>query len=192
VTRSVQSIEAFRGASRTVDENYYGFGRGAKRATKGAARREFVVKLRGGGKGELTSFSEVPLDVEQACGTRGRVPVKVTVNGVTYRSSMSPLGGGRHVIPVRSDRAEKAGVQAGDRVRVALERDTGARVVKPPPELARALSKNRAAKAGWDRCSYTQKKEHAESIREAKRAETRVRRVARAIQALARAKPAKR
>lgn len=163
----------------------------ARRVTQRAARREFVVKLRGGGKGELTAFIEVPLDVEQAFGERGRVPVKVTVNGVTYRSSMSPTGGGRHVIPLRGDRAEKAGVQAGDRVRVALERDTGARVVKPPPELARALSKNRAAQAAWDRSSYTHQKEYAESIRGSKKDETRARRVAKAVEQLARAKRGK-
>ena len=163
---------------------------GVRKRPHAATRHEFEVMLRGGRKGELAGWIEVPLDVEEVFGTRGRVPVKVTVNGLTYRSSMSPMGG-CHVIPVRRDRAEAAEVRAGDRVSVAVERDTAARVVRPPPELARALAKNKAAKAAWDRCSYTHKREYADSIREAKKDDTRARRVRKAIEVLSSGKPRK-
>jgi tRNA threonylcarbamoyladenosine biosynthesis protein TsaE len=189
LAEALASPEARRAATKGRSEARPTTG-GVRKRPQAAKRHEFEVMLRGGRKGELAGWIEVPFDVEEVFGTRGRVPVKVTVNGLTYRSSMSPMGG-CHVIPVRRDRAEAAEVRAGDRVSVAVERDTAARVVKPPPELARALAKNKAAKTAWDRCSYTHKREYAESIREAKKDETRARRVERAIAMLASGKSRK-
>ncbi|MHB8872181.1 MAG: YdeI/OmpD-associated family protein [Myxococcaceae bacterium] len=95
----------------------------------------------------------------------------------------SPMGG-CHVIPVRRERAAAAKVRAGDRVKVTLERDTAPRIVRPPPALAKALSKSKAARATWDRYSYSHKKEYADWIREAKKDQTRSLRVKKAIAVL--------
>jgi hypothetical protein len=147
-------------------------------------RRSFEVILKGGKKGELAGWIEVPFSVEELFGTRGRVPVKVTVNGLTYRSSMSNMGGGCHIIPVRRDRAEKANARAGEKVSVTIEHDTAKRTVTPPKELKALLAKNAKAKAGWDAFSFTHKREWAEAIRDAKRPETKQKRLAQAIAAL--------
>ena len=78
-----------------------------------------------------------------------------------------------------------AGVEGGQTVSMTMERDTEPRVITPPAELARALKTNKAARAAWDKLSYTHRKEHARAVEEAKRPETRERRVERAVAELA-------
>lgn len=80
---------------------------------------------------------------------------------------------------------ETAGVRAGDTVSVTLERDTEPRVVTPPADFARALETSEAARATWERLSYTHRREYAEHIEEAKRPETRQRRIEKSIRLLA-------
>ncbi len=120
-------------------------------------------------------FFEVPFDVKQEFG-KARPPVKVSVNGYTYRSTVSVYGG-RYYLPVRRERREEAGLRAGDIIGVTVALDTEERTVMPPPELFAAFKKNGAAKERWKELSYTQKKEHADAILQAKRSETRARRV---------------
>src|SRR5215472_18575541 len=128
-------------------------------------------------------FFEVPFDVKKEFG-KARPPVKVSVNGHTYRSTVSVYGG-KYYLPVRSERRDAAGLKHGDIIRVTVALDTAARTVQPPPELSAAFAKNSAAKAQWQKLSYTHKKEHANAIREAKKPETRARRVQKTLQMLA-------
>jgi hypothetical protein len=128
----------------------------------------------------------IPLDVPEEFGTRGRVPVRGTLNGAPFRSTLAPYGG-RHYLPVNRALREAAGAKAGDTIDVALARDTEPRVVEAPPDLARALKKSKAAAAKWERLSYSHKREYAEAILEAKKPETRARRVAGAVAQLSRA-----
>jgi hypothetical protein len=148
-------------------------------------KQKFLATLAGGEKGQLGGWIEIPFSVEEVFGTRARVPVKVSVNGFRFRSSMSPMGSGHHAIPVRRERCETAGVRPGQTVHVVLERDTAARIVRPPPALAKALSRNGRAQAGWRASSYTHKKEYADWIRGAVQKETQKRRLAKVIAALA-------
>lgn len=152
-------------------------------------KHQFEVTLQGGEKGQLGGWIEVPLDVEELYGTRGRVPLKVTLNGFTYRSSMSPMGMGCHVIPVRQERLDKAKVRPGQKVKVTIEKDVAARVVRAPADLAAALTGSAKASAKWKASSYTHRKEYADWIRGAKQEETRARRVKKAIELLASGKP---
>ncbi|MBI3762267.1 MAG: YdeI/OmpD-associated family protein [Chloroflexi bacterium] len=62
-----------------------------------------------------------------------------------------------------------------------MERDENPRVVKVPPDLARALKANRAAKAAWDRLGCTHRQEYTLAVTEARKPETRVRRVEKTI-----------
>ena len=142
--------------------------------------KRFKAKLGSEGPGSL--FIEVPFDVKAAFG-KARPPVKVTVNGHTWRSTVSVYGG-RAYLPVRKSNRDAARVTVGDVVSVAIELDTDARTVEPPEELARALAKNARARAGWARLSYSHKREHAEAIDGAKKPETRARRIAKAIEML--------
>lgn len=119
-----------------------------------------------------------------------RAPVKVTLNGYTFRSTIAAMGGDPFV-PLRRSHREAAGLQGGETLEVRLELDTEERVVKPPADLVKAL---KAAPAAWDRwqeLSFTHQREHAEAVEEAKSPETRTRRIARAVEDI-RVRPPKR
>lgn len=148
-----------------------------------AARQTFravIKEHRGGG-----TVVEIPFDVESAFGTRGRVKVRATFDGHPYRGSIVPMGG-RHLLGVLKSIREALGKSAGDSVDVVVELDTEERTVEMPPELAEALSANPAAAEFFDGLAYTYRKEYAHWIAEARRPETRSRRLARAINKLGR------
>jgi Domain of unknown function (DUF1905)/Bacteriocin-protection, YdeI or OmpD-Associated len=142
----------------------------------------FKVKLDGVPGMEAAALS-TPFDVESTFGTRARVPVRGTINGFPYRSSLMPMDGCHRMVVNREIR-EGAGVKAGDTVKVVMERDDAPRTVAPPPQLKKELAKNKTAQANWEKLSYTHKKEMARSIVEVKQEETRVRRLAKVMGAL--------
>ncbi len=123
---------------------------------------------------------EIPFDVPKTFGTRARVPVCGTINGFPYRSSIFPMGG-KHWLVVNRQMREGAKANAGEIVRVHMERDDAPRTVEVPADLARALKASRAAQAAWDKASYTHRKEYVQAIEGAKRPETRARRIEKAI-----------
>jgi Bacteriocin-protection, YdeI or OmpD-Associated/Domain of unknown function (DUF1905) len=112
-----------------------------------------------------------------------RFPVVATVNGYTWRTSVARMGGEFLVGLSRAVRQE-AGVEAGDTVDVELALDTAEREVEVPPALADALAEDSVARGAFDRLAFTHRKEYARWIEDAKREETRDRRVARALQML--------
>ena len=144
------------------------------------AARTFRVRLETENAGSL--FFEVPFDVKAAFG-KSRPPIKVTMNGFTYRSTPAIYAGHTYV-PVRASNRDAAGVKVGDTVTVTLDLDTAARDVKPPPPLARALKKDARARAAWDALSYSHKREHAEAIASAKKPVTRDARLERTLTVL--------
>ena len=141
--------------------------------------KRFRAKL-GGDAGAL--FVDVPFDVKKEFG-KARPPVKVSINGYKYRSTISVYGG-KYYLPVRRERREAAGVKLGDIVEVTIQPDTEIRRVDPPAALSAALARNGPAKAQWERLSYSQKKEYAEAVLGAKKHETQARRIQRIIKAL--------
>ena len=120
-------------------------------------------------------FVELPFDVRKEFG-RARPPVRISINGHSYRSTVCVYGG-KYFVPVRKSNQEAAGVKAGEVVKVMIAADSDVRQVEPPPEIAAVLARNKTAKAQWEKLSYTNKKEHAEAILQAKRPETRERRL---------------
>jgi bacteriocin resistance YdeI/OmpD-like protein/uncharacterized protein DUF1905 len=143
-----------------------------------AERFEAVVGTEGTG-----TFVEVPLDVPAVFG-RVRAPVRVTINGFTWRSTVMRYGE-RYYLPLNARNREGAGVEAGDSVLVEVELDTEKRDVALPADLADALAAAGAREA-WDACSFSHRREWVEAIEEAKRPETRTRRVARAVASISR------
>jgi hypothetical protein len=158
-----------------------------KSAKKATAAKTPVKKFRAlverGEDSEVCAI-HVPFDVEKAFGTRGRVPVRGTVNGAPFRSSLFNMGGG-HFFVVNRKMREAAGVRGGETVPVTVERDTEPRVVNPPADFARALKANKGAGAVWDKLSYTHRREHVEHIEDAKKPETRQRRIEKSVSMLA-------
>jgi len=129
----------------------------------------------------------VPFDPVPVFGET-RAPVTVTLNGYTFRSTIAKMDGATW-IPFRKSNREAAGLDGTETLDVTLALDTAARTVDPPPELAAALKKNAAARAAWAALSYTHQREHAEAITGAKAAETKARRVAKALEMLLAKKP---
>ena len=126
---------------------------------------------------------EVPPEVVESFGAGKRPPVVVTVNGFEYRSTIAPMGG-LFLIPFSSDKRAATGIRGGDPIVVDLELDTAPRTVDVPDDLAAALDATPGAREAWERLSPSHKKAHVTAIEGAKAAETRQRRIAKAIEAL--------
>src|SRR5256714_8073325 len=124
---------------------------------------------------------KIPFDVQKVFGSRARVPVCGTINGFPSRSSVFPMGGGCHFMAVNKETRAGAKAKAGDTITIIMQRDDEPRIITPPPDFARALKANKTAQAAWDKLSYTHKKEIALAIEDAKKPETRARRIEKAI-----------
>jgi|SRR5271156_571338 len=142
----------------------------------------FKAKIEGKEAGVVAAITP-PVDVPEFFGTRGRVPIRGTINGFPFRSSLMPMGG-CHMMPVNKTLREGAGAEPGDMVEVVMERDDEVRNVEPPRVLEKTLAKNKAAKGNWEKLPFTHKKEIAVWIEGAKKEETRERRLAKAMQVL--------
>jgi len=107
-----------------------------------------------------------------------RAPVKVTLNGYTYRSTIAAMGG-PPCVPLRRSNREAAGLEGGETISVTIELDTDTREVRVPVDLVRALKAAAPAWDCWQTLSYSHRREHVEYVERAKKAETRSRRLAR-------------
>jgi hypothetical protein len=110
-----------------------------------------------------------------------RFPVKATVAGHTWRGSVARMKG-EFLLGLNREVREAAGVEAGDEVAVELALDSEERTVEVPPALASALAEDAAAQKLFDGLAYSHRKEFARWVAEAKKEETRERRVAKAIE----------
>jgi hypothetical protein len=119
----------------------------------------------------------VPPEVIAALGSGKRPKVTITLNGYTYRSTVSAYGD-VFMLPLSQEHRAAAGVKAGDEVEVTLALDTEPRTVEVPEDLAAALEEKPGARAAFDALSYTARKEYARQVNEAKAQETRERRIA--------------
>jgi bacteriocin resistance YdeI/OmpD-like protein/uncharacterized protein DUF1905 len=140
----------------------------------GVARKTFTVQLERVQK--TATMFRVPFDLEAAFG-RKRPPVKVTIRGHTWRTTPGVYDGVAY-IGLNKDVRAAAGIDAGDRVRVSIELDTEPRTVTVPDDLRSALAGDDAARAAFEKLSYTHRREYVEWIEEAKRPDTRARRIA--------------
>ena len=133
--------------------------------------------------GKTATGIRVPEKVVASLGPSKRPPVRVTINGHTYRSSVASMGG-QFMLGVSADVRKNAGVAAGDEVDVDIELDTEPREVTVPPDFTNALARDAKASRFFDGLSYSNKQRFVISIEGAKTAETRQRRIAKAISML--------
>jgi hypothetical protein len=138
--------------------------------------------------GPNTTGIPVPDDVLAALDAGKRPAVTVRLGGHTYRSSVASMNGAP-MISLSAENRERAGVSAGDSVDVELELDTAPREVEVPEELASALAASPEAQRTWESLSYSNRRWHVESIQGAKTDETRQRRIAKSVAALAEGRP---
>lgn len=138
----------------------------------------FRTTIELGGK-TATGF-RVPPDVVEALGSGKRPPVRVTLGGHTYRSTVAAYGGD-FMLPLSAENREAAGLAAGDEVEVELELDTAPREVVVPPDFAAALDRDPGARRSFDALSYSDRRRFVLSIDDAKTPETRQRRIDKAV-----------
>jgi hypothetical protein len=147
------------------------------------AKATFRAELRSSGSGGGGHLVEVPDDVIARLGGKGRTPVTATFDGVPYRGSIVKMRGVMMIGVTKAIMAE-ADVEVGDTLTVAVENDDAPRDVEVPPDLSKAFRGAKDAKAEWDRLAFTHQREYVEAILDAKRPETRARRVDTTIEAL--------
>jgi len=140
-----------------------------------------VEGARGGG-----ALVALPGDAAYVLGAKGRLPVVAWFNEIEYRGSTMPTGGGSLCIGISKSVRAAAGVGIGDPVHVRIEIDDAPRTVEIPGDLAAAL-----AAAGltdvFASLSYTHRREHVRAVEDAKRPETRARRIEQTVARLAQA-----
>jgi hypothetical protein len=108
----------------------------------------FVTRIRSEGSG---TFIEVPFDVEKVFGKQ-RAPVRGTINGTSFQSTVAVYGG-RYYLPLKRALRDRAGVASGDKVRISLTRDDRKRRVELPEDFATELE-NGGLRENFDRLSY--------------------------------------
>jgi hypothetical protein len=112
-----------------------------------------------------------------------RAPVRVTLNGYTYRSTIAAMGG-PPCVPLRKSNREAAGLEGGETLEITIDLDSDKREVKPPADFVKALKAAPPAWERWRALSYSHQRERVEGIDQAKKPETRARRIERATRML--------
>jgi uncharacterized protein DUF1905/bacteriocin resistance YdeI/OmpD-like protein len=133
--------------------------------------------------GKTATGIVVPPEVVESLKSGKRPPVRVTINGHTYRSTVSPMAG-EFRLPISAEHRASSGVEVGDEVEVEIEPDTQAREVNVPPDLLEALDRDADAKRFFDGLSFSNKQRIVLSIEGARTSETRLRRITKAISEL--------
>jgi CelD/BcsL family acetyltransferase involved in cellulose biosynthesis len=149
------------------------------------ATKRFTVGLQRVEK--TATMFRIPFDLKEAFG-RARPPVKVTIRGHTWRTTPGVYDGVGYIVVNRSVKAA-TGVDAPDRVRVEMEIDTEPRTVRVPADLREALRADDAAWTAFQKLSFSHRREYVEWVGEAKRPDTRARRIAATVERAAEGLP---
>jgi hypothetical protein len=130
--------------------------------------------------GKTATGIEIPPEVVASLGAGKKPAVRVTIRDHTYRSTVA-VRGARYLVGVSAENRQKAGVSAGDEVDVDIELDAEPREVTVPRDFADALAADAAAARFFDGLSYSQKSWYVLPVEQAKKADTRQRRVEKAM-----------
>lgn len=133
--------------------------------------------------GKTATGIQIPAEVVTGLGSSKRPPVRVTINGHTYRSTIAPMGG-VSMIPISAENRTLAHVNAGDEVEVEVEPDNEPREVNVPPDFLEALDRDADVRRFFEGLSASNKQRLVLSIEGAKTSETRQRRIAKAVETL--------
>lgn len=142
---------------------------------------KFVTKIQRS-KTKNVAGIVVPPEIVEGLGSGKRPPVKVTLNGYTYRSTVASMGG-RFMIGLSSENRQAAGLEGDEELEVGLELDTEPRNTPPPNDLKEALMKARLLEA-FEHAAPSRRKEFVRQVEDAKTLETRQRRIAKVVAAL--------
>ena len=151
-------------------------------------KKSFTAEIKNAGGGG--AYVEVPFDVDAAFGSK-RPKVRAMIEVVPYRGILTRMGTDCHLLVVLKEIREQIGKTFGDEVTITVEPDTEPRVVEVPAELKKAFKTEQEAKVFFDRLSYTHQREYVMWINEAKREETRLNRISKAVEMLKQGKKAR-
>lgn len=132
---------------------------------------KFTAEIFTGG-GQTAGFW-IPDDVMKSLGDKKRIPVRVTLNGYTYLSTIASYEG-KQAVGISIENRENAGVKIGDTLEIDISFDDKPRIVEIPEIIQKELNKNLKAKEIFEKLSYTHKKEYVKWIRDAKKIETQI------------------
>ncbi len=136
-----------------------------------------AVIVRNGDVANASAFVEFPHDLKDTFGVGNLVPVAAVFDGtVHYRGSLAKMGGERAVLVLRKDVRTRLGKEPGDQVDVVVELDDRPREVDVADDLLAALTRA-GVRDRFDALAYTHRKEYVRWVEEAKRPETRIRRI---------------
>ena len=124
----------------------------------------------------------VPAEIVAALGKGKKPAVKVTLNGYTYRSTVAVMGG-KFMIGLSAENRRAAGLAGDEELEVRLELDTEPRTTAVPTDLKRALVKAKVLEA-FEQAAPSRRKEFVRQIEDAKKPETRTRRINRVVESL--------
>lgn len=128
------------------------------------------------------TFFIIPFNIEEVFGLKNHVKVKGNINGVEFRSSLTPRGDGQHYMVVSKVMQEAAGITKGDTIHVCLEPDTEERLVEIPELIQNVFKENEEAGKLFDKLSYTRRKDYVDLIMGAKKESTRDKRIAQMLE----------
>ena len=138
--------------------------------------------------GPTATGIEVPPEIVEALGKGKRPPVKVTINGHTYRSTVAVMGG-VFMVGVSAENRAAAGVKGGDEIDVELELDTAPRELAVPDDLSAALDADPKARETFEALSFSNRQWHVLNAEGTKNPETRQRRIEKSVAALREGRP---
>jgi hypothetical protein len=122
----------------------------------------------------------VPGEVIEQLAAGKRPPVLVNVNGYEYRNTVGVMGG-QHMISISAAVRKATGLQGGDPIRVTLTVADTPREVTVPDDFAAALAADEQACAFFGKLSNSMQRYHVDAIAAAKSADTRQRRIDKAV-----------
>lgn len=137
----------------------------------------FTAELMAGGGGAYVLF---PYSTEEKFGIKSRVPVKATIDGEPYSGSLVKYGNPQHMLPVLKGIRAKINKKIGDMLDIAIEHDAEKREIEVPKDLTKALKANKL-EAAFKKMSYSHQRKYVLWIEGAKKEETRMNRIAKAI-----------
>jgi len=133
--------------------------------------------------GKTATGIRIPDEVVEGLGAGRRPPVRVTINGFPYRSTVAVMGGA-FMVGVSAENRAGARVAGGDEVDVDIELDRAPREVSVPADFAEALDAEPNARRTFDSISYSNKSWHVLQVEGAKTDETRQRRIGKSVEML--------
>ncbi|WP_263357852.1 YdeI/OmpD-associated family protein [Acidicapsa ligni] len=145
---------------------------------------KFTTRLVAKGPNGAWTHLIIPFDVVKVFGSKARVPVTGTLNDISFRNSVMPVGDGTHYMNINKELLAAANTKAGELVQVTMAIDKAERTVDVPEELQKSLKKNKEAASFFDSLAYSHKKEYVDWIVSAKKPETKTARVDKTIEML--------